>query len=495
MRRLRLLVYRFTRLTPRERGQTLILVALSMIVLLGFVGLAVDGAVVLAARRDLVKITDAAALAAAGALSGTPEESDALRQERARARAHEYAMLQGLDPDTAPCWSVEFPEWPDRKVVRVRACRRVPLVFMPLLGHDEAIVRAGPLGSGNEALGQEAEAAPLDIALVHDVSASQCYGNYYTTNENGWCSQLLRNPPDGSPRSYQPYHPTLATRTDVPWLPQCNNSPCCLNPAGQWRACPHGDESPLNAPWQPFAWQQDAARYFVSKLDSRHDQVSVVSFSSRVRSSETPYGWVSYDDAGARVHLGLTNNMAQAMDAIGTSPGSNWATGDRGLYPAGQTNMARGIATGIDALAGPGARDDAVATMILLGDGSPTVTMNGVNPSGCSSSSPGNCTQPRADAMTQAQEAVQAGVIIYTIFVGEPSFAQDHALMLQYIADLTDNGRLEGTYDLPGDYGPAHNAEWFQENVSGNFYLASDGAQLEAAYDSIFEKIYTRLIR
>jgi hypothetical protein len=70
---------------------------------------------------------------------------------------------------------------------------------------------------------------------------------------------------------------------------------------------------------------------------------------------------------------------------------------------------------------------------------------------------------------------------------------------MQWIADLTDNGQLDGNYtgsrNLPSGYGPAYDTAWFQANVSENYYRAETQAELEAAYQSIFNKIYTRLIR
>ena len=90
---------RLPRLRSRESqsGQAIALVAVMLLSMMGIVGLAIDVGMVMTARRDLVRTTDAAALAAAGALSGTPAETDAMRQGRATARAHEYALLHGFD--------------------------------------------------------------------------------------------------------------------------------------------------------------------------------------------------------------------------------------------------------------------------------------------------------------------------------------------------------------------------------------------------------------
>jgi uncharacterized membrane protein len=50
-----------------ERGQALILLAVSLVVLLGFTALAIDGSLLYSDRRQLQTAADAAALAGAGA--------------------------------------------------------------------------------------------------------------------------------------------------------------------------------------------------------------------------------------------------------------------------------------------------------------------------------------------------------------------------------------------------------------------------------------------
>ena len=452
------------------QGQAIVLVALAMMAMIGVMGLAIDAGLIMSARRNLVSVTDAAALAAAGALSGTPSESDATRQSRATARAREYALFNGFDPDVAGhTMSVSFPSSsPPRKLVQVESTRAVKLAFMKLFGVDTVTVSSGA---------RTGEAAPVDVALVMDVSASQCeQTSNADTGGSGWCS-MLRNP--SNPTQFW----------SVPW-PYWADQPTRTN----WP--PSSTPTRTNHPWKPFADQQYAARYFIDQLDPRYDQVAVVSFSSTVPSGASPYGTYNSE---ARVHQNLTNDFAAAKNVIGLSSLVEGQSGQLGLFPAGQTNIAKGIEVALNVLTTiPPARADAVTAMILLSDGSPTRRLNGTTPSGCSSSNPGNCTNPRSDTMAQTQVAKDKRIVIYTIFCGSAAFATNHALMLQWIADLTDNRRLDGVYtgsrDLPSGYGPAYDAAWFRDNVSDNYYLASDYAQLQEAYDSIFRKIYTRLV-
>ncbi|MCL5026347.1 MAG: hypothetical protein M1531_07635 [Chloroflexi bacterium] len=98
--------------------------------------------------------------------------------------------------------------------------------------------------------------------------------------------------------------------------------------------------------------------------------------------------------------------------------------------------------------------------------------------------------------MTQAQAAANDGIVIYTIFVGTNAVELNNGggLLLQWIADLTDNRHLDGSYtgsqSLPSGYGAP-----LSPSPTDNYYLAQNYTQLQAAYDSILSKIYTRLVQ
>ncbi|MCL5026342.1 MAG: VWA domain-containing protein, partial [Chloroflexi bacterium] len=378
----------------RQKGQVVVLMALAVVTLIGFTGLAIDVGIIMNARRELVRITDASALAAAGALSGDPSVDDATRQSRATARAQEYAKLHGFDPGAAGnSMSISFPtSSPARKLVLVQAQRQVDLAFMKVLGKDTATVSSGA---------REGEASPLDVVIVQDVSSSQCVNNYDTYASNG--CQYIINPSNHSQlsASQHGYRADLATTnytTNYPFPPISSTNP--------------------NVPWDPFFQEQDAARYFIDHLDPRYDQVALVSFSTRNSSDYDPYNNFGYATYNARIHYALTNNFSAVKDKIGYSPTTIGVSGIKGLFPSGKTDTAAGIQTGIQAVTGTGARDTAVGAVILLSDGVATARLDGTYPSGCDSSHPQYCAACRQDAMTQAQAAANDGIVIYTIFVG-----------------------------------------------------------------------------
>jgi len=492
-----------------QRGQVLVLAAVILATLLLFAGLAIDAGLVLQARRDLVRVADAAALAGAGALSSgdAGEANDWVRQQRAVARAYEYAELNGFDPDAAGhALFVEVSFSGGRKLVTVNATRPVDTVFMRLVGIEQVTISA-------HGEGRQAEAPPLDIMLVQDLSASQCFGTYAEKPAGQDC-EYINNPfhPTNPDRAYElPYdasEPTILNNASR-WVDYsypytaCNSSnsgcyPGCppASGTGAWVRCPGNDASlsPINQPWEPFALQQDAARYFVSKLDARYDQVGLVGFSwDYAAHYQDPYG----RDYNARRWADLTTNVSTVMDAIGSSPLVDGQTGDHGLYPGGNTNIAAGLSVGLAELTtSPRGRENAVGVMILLSDGAPTTTLSGSRPSSCYEEDSYGCWPAREDAIEQAQAASDAGVLVYTVFVGTPTHAQRYALMLQYIADLTDDHELDGSYStLLYNGGPAYDAAYFQQNISQNYFVASNQAELLLAYDRILDMIYTRLVR
>ncbi len=221
---------------------------------------------------------------------------------------------------------------------------------------------------------------------------------------------------------------------------------------------------------------------------TRYDKVSICSFSS-----------------SATVNQKLTSTLGLALAAIGSSPETVGQTGSSGLRPGGGTNIAQGLSAAIFALTdfeptGP-ARENAVGAIILLTDGSTTTKLGQTSPGSCSSTNmgSGDCIDARQDVVDQAQIAAARGIVIYTIFVGDATWENDNALLMQYVADLTDNRRLDGSYigsrSLPSGYAPAFTTAELA-SVTSNYYHVdpNNPAQLQAAYDSILSKIYTRLV-
>jgi len=140
-----------------QRGAVLAIVAVSMVILLGMVGLAVDGGNLYWNDSQLSRAVDAGALGAAGALR--------LGQSMALQRATSLAAANGVDPGSHgdETLSINFGTNSfGEATVTVTATRVVPMYFMRVLGHNQATVSAVA----------EATVPPLDIVFLIDQSGS-----------------------------------------------------------------------------------------------------------------------------------------------------------------------------------------------------------------------------------------------------------------------------------------------------------------------------------
>jgi hypothetical protein len=123
-----------------EEGATLVLVALSLVVLLGMGALAVDMAAAFSWRVEARKIADSSALAGASAfLDYAPAEVT----PPAEARAYEYALrhtIKGVQVDSS---EVQVVVIPDSQRVRVRVGRDgMPTWFARVLGINDVDIAA-----------------------------------------------------------------------------------------------------------------------------------------------------------------------------------------------------------------------------------------------------------------------------------------------------------------------------------------------------------------
>jgi uncharacterized membrane protein len=180
-----------------ERGQALILVALSFVGLVAFLGLAVDAGILFTQVGNLRRAVDGADLAAA----------DQFRQGRdvpqLTAAATESVNLNGLNPGTAvvdTCASgASLCTNPPRKLVRVSASLPVSFVFLPIVGLDSVTIHANAVS----------EAASLDLVMVIDPSSSMAFDN---------SAPAMRDPNQCNPvRQCHPFEEVRAAQ----WLGLC----------------------------------------------------------------------------------------------------------------------------------------------------------------------------------------------------------------------------------------------------------------------------------
>ena len=149
-----------------ERGQVLVIVALSAVVLIAIVGLALDVGTLFIGNARLRRAVDSAALAAA--LQYRKDPTTELTKT-----ATEFMLLNGITLDAAHPLTVEScedvpppadlcdPDVP-RKLVRVSATATIRLAFLPVIG----------INSVSTSATATSEAASLDLVLVLDRSES-----------------------------------------------------------------------------------------------------------------------------------------------------------------------------------------------------------------------------------------------------------------------------------------------------------------------------------
>jgi uncharacterized membrane protein len=129
-----------------ERGAASVVIIGALLIGLAFVGLAVDGARMFTARRDLQNVADAAALAGAGEVDevvyrDTGGDRVVLDATRARAAVDRVLAASGLPAGTAVAVQVE----PDR--VRVNVERPVPTTFLRIVSLREQRIGASASAS------------------------------------------------------------------------------------------------------------------------------------------------------------------------------------------------------------------------------------------------------------------------------------------------------------------------------------------------------------
>jgi len=159
----------------KERGQSLVLVTLLIIVLIGILALAIDGGFAFAKRRSAQNAADAAALAGANELckSGIAQE---VREANALLRAQEYALKNdaAIEPDGT---IASF------NLITATTEITYPTFFAGLIGEPEMNIRASatagcfPPGSGEGVLPVAWSCRPPIGGIGTDDCAIE-YGSY-----------------------------------------------------------------------------------------------------------------------------------------------------------------------------------------------------------------------------------------------------------------------------------------------------------------------------
>ena len=317
-----------------EHGQAMVLVAVGMIGIIAFIGLAVDAGIVFAHIGHLRRGVDAAALSAANQI----REGISTTDIRNSAKEIILLNLPGTDLDvdvqvdtcisdnTISGCNDSFP----RKLAKVEANLGVGLTFLPIVGWEQITITAEAIS----------ETASVDLILVLDNSTSMAYDTQSVIDV--W---------------------------DDDWPARRDAIAACRVQRGA-NGC------------QPFEDTRAAAHTLVDRMYLDYDRVSVVAFSRFAGVvSGTPGTDTEAPDHDADLHLTSNEtNIDNALDAIDVYPEidalsvcPNWGEertdgnpdDPRGCMP---TNIAAGLAVAGHELQTNG-REDAVWVVIILSDG------------------------------------------------------------------------------------------------------------------------------
>jgi Flp pilus assembly protein TadG len=143
------------RITSRkgERGQSLPLLALSLVALIGLVGFGIDVGRIYAARTELTRALDA------GALAGVQELPN---MNNARSVAESYVFYNMPDAE-----NIEALQEGSSSRLRVTATKRIDMSFLHLVGVGEVTVRQSAVAG----LGT----VPMDVVMAIDRTGSMGY--------------------------------------------------------------------------------------------------------------------------------------------------------------------------------------------------------------------------------------------------------------------------------------------------------------------------------
>ncbi|MGJ7919808.1 pilus assembly protein TadG-related protein [Neobacillus sp. LXY-4] len=119
-------------------GVAMVYIAISIVVLIGFTGLVIDGGRLYLARSQLQKAVDAGALAGANVMLEGQEMGTGFNYEAAKIEADELA--KDNYNSTKISYNTSFPG--DDNIIEVTGQEKVPLFLMPVLGINDSTVSA-----------------------------------------------------------------------------------------------------------------------------------------------------------------------------------------------------------------------------------------------------------------------------------------------------------------------------------------------------------------
>ncbi|MDO8616502.1 MAG: pilus assembly protein TadG-related protein [Dehalococcoidia bacterium] len=168
----------------RETGQTLIMFALALIALIGFMAMVTDVGLAMQERRNAQNAADAAALAGVRFLPGDTAA--------ANAAARDWAAKNGIAPSEVV--AVDFEN--SNTLIRVRLEREVPAVFARVLGFLSFDVGASAAARTGSAVGMS---GLVPFAVLDDLlEGTQCSYPFSSCQEVALKYDSTNSPPESN---------------------------------------------------------------------------------------------------------------------------------------------------------------------------------------------------------------------------------------------------------------------------------------------------------
>lgn len=399
--------------TRREHGQSIPLIAIMMVILLGFTGLAIDVGFGLLQKRRLQASVDLALLSAARKL---PDASKA-GQVGTQYVNDNFHLVSNQHVTVTSSTSCMEAGCRDHDKISLRASTKTPTFFVRLFG-----VNSWTVGAKGSACGP-CDSSPFayDVVVVLDRSYSMCLDAY---NRNNGCSDI-ENAKEGVKALLDFFDPktdrvALAVLGSADTA-SCSSTPSCPSTASEGRPYSH------TTPASSYSWVTSSPASAPYCTDSANPSDASRSGKGRFYRSVGDFmdGSASNHDSWVLVDLAHGTNYKDSSGRLNTS--STFMRTLDCIKPKYWTPIAPAIEEATKELDSHGRTVDddgnpVTKVIVFMGDGGATAQPMRRDNNGNATSTrswytptPGNDNRPCHDAVGQADRARARGIQVFTI--------------------------------------------------------------------------------
>ena len=388
---------RWTR--KRQRGQAILLVAFSMVVLLGFAGLVIDYGRVYVAFRQLQASTDAAALAGAQAMPNSTAVSIAQAYAGSSGNQNAYPNLPNVKMVTGfpklGCVSVAtIPLPPCPNAIQVRQQVSVPTYFAALFGTKSVPLTATATGAM-----RGAARSPYNVAVVLDSTASM-------NNSDNSCGHGMTRL-GCALQGVQVFLKTLS--------PCGSSQSSCGSATGNSSGGGANVQNPVDKV-SLFTYPPVSTSTAPNDYNCGHSSPTIVKYQYNPFPSSSTYQIVNFSSDYRSSDTATTlNGSSNIVDAVGGKSGCSGmqAIGGVGTYFAQAVQAAQASLVAVQT-ANPNTQN----VLIVLSDGDANATSSNMPGANTTSATYPSVFYQCHEAIGTAQAASAAGILVYSVAYG-----------------------------------------------------------------------------